>query len=113
MLTLILPLQRGGIYKRTIVKTLILISWPYIFSLGLPTLSLQKKPVSLSTNIPPFKCLSKPSLRKLGGGFSIDEASKQDGVRIQDHCMDNSQHVYQEAALQDCRLCNPLVTHGN
>jgi hypothetical protein len=38
---------------------------------------------------------------------TIDEAVTQDGVRIQDHYMDNSQRVYQEVALQ--RALDELV----
>ena len=38
---------------------------------------------------------------------TIDEAVTQDGVRIQDHFMDNSQRVYQEVALQ--RALDELV----
>ena len=41
---------------------------------------------------------------------TIDEAVTQDGVRIQDHFMDNSQRVYQEVALQ--RALNELVHQG-
>ena len=38
---------------------------------------------------------------------TIAEAAKQDGVRVQDHFMENSQRVYQEVALQ--RALNELV----
>ena len=38
---------------------------------------------------------------------TITEAAEQDGVRIQDHFMDNSQRVYQEVALQ--RTLDELV----
>ena len=41
---------------------------------------------------------------------TIDEAIPQDGVRIQDHFMDNSRRVYQEVALQ--RALDELV-HQN
>jgi len=38
---------------------------------------------------------------------TIAEAAKQDGVRVQDHFMENSQRVYQEVALQ--RALDELV----
>jgi hypothetical protein len=78
---------------------------PYYFFLGSMLRGLTKRVVSqpdaLLQAVTEFVLVVYPT---------IDEAVTQDGVRIQDHFMDNSRRVYQEVALQ--RALDELVYQG-
>jgi len=75
---------------------------PHYFFLGSMlkrmTKGVVKQPDALTQAVTEFVLVVYPT---------IDEAVTQDGVRIQDHFMDNSQRVYQEVALQ--RALDELV----
>ena len=75
---------------------------PYYFFLGSMLKSMAKgisnQPEALTQAVTEFVLVVYPT---------IDQAVTQDGVRIQDHFMDNSQRVYQEVALQ--RALDELV----
>lgn len=75
---------------------------PHYFFLGSilkrMTKGVSKQPDALTQAVTEFVLVVYPT---------IDEAVTQDGVRIQDHFMDNSQRVYQEVALQ--RALDELV----
>ena len=75
---------------------------PHYFFLGSMlqrmTKGVGKQPDALTQAVAEFVLVVYPT---------IDEAVTQDGVRIQDHFMDNSQRVYQEVALQ--RALDELV----
>ena len=75
---------------------------PYYFFLGSMlqrmTKGVGKQPDALTQAVAEFVLVVYPT---------IDEAVTHDGVRIQDHFMDNSQRVYQEVALQ--RALDELV----
>lgn len=75
---------------------------PHYFFLGSMLKGMTKgivsQPVALTQAVKEFVLLVYPT---------IDEAVTQDGVRIQDHFMDNSRSVYQEVALQ--RALDELV----
>jgi hypothetical protein len=78
---------------------------PHYFFLGSMlkrmTKGIVKQPDALTQAVTEFVLVVYPT---------IDEAVTPDGVRIQDHFMDNSQRVYQEVALQ--RALDELV-HQN
>ena len=75
---------------------------PHYFFLGSMLKSMVKgvgnQPEALTQAVSEFVLVVYPT---------IDQAVTQDGVRIQDHFMDNSQRVYQEVALQ--RALDELV----
>jgi hypothetical protein len=75
---------------------------PYYFFLGSMLKSMAKgignQPEALTQAVTEFVLVVYPT---------IDQDVTQDGVRIQDHFMDNSQRVYQEVALQ--RALDELV----
>jgi hypothetical protein len=75
---------------------------PHYFFLGSilkrMTKGVSKQPDALTQAVTEFVLVVYPT---------IDEAVTQNGVRIQDHFMDNSQRVYQEVALQ--RALDELV----
>ena len=78
---------------------------PYYFFLGSMLQSMTRgvgnQPEALTQAVTDFLLVVYPT---------IDKAVTQDGVRIQDHFMDNSQRVYQEVALQ--RALDELVHQG-
>jgi hypothetical protein len=75
---------------------------PHYFFLGSMLQKMSKgvgsQPSALTQAVTEFVLVVYPT---------IAEAAKQDGVRVQDHFMENSQRVYQEVALQ--RALNELV----
>lgn len=77
-------------------------TYPYYFFLGSMLQSMTRgvgnQPEALTQAVTEFLLVVYPT---------IDKAVTQDGVRIQDHFMDNSQRVYQEVALQ--RALDELV----
>jgi hypothetical protein len=75
---------------------------PHYFFLGSMlqkmTMGVGSQPEALTQAVTEFVLVVYPT---------IAEAEKQDGVRVQDHFMENSQRVYQEVALQ--RALDELV----